>query len=83
MTEPGSFAAPAITSPHHFTLMTSDPELGRVRLLYDAARRILTDGKVFVTRGISALPVDLTPDNDPHGEHDFGAFERRRYEHAP
>jgi len=46
-------------------------------------------GKVFQTRGISALPTedqsairekvetfsDFTPDNDPYGERDFGAFD--------
>jgi len=46
-------------------------------------------GKMFVTQGITALPDDdrsaicekvetfdsFTEDNDPHGEHDFGAFE--------
>lgn len=46
-------------------------------------------GRQFATAGISALPIeaqvliwakvatfaDFTKDNDPHGEHDFGAFE--------
>ena len=46
-------------------------------------------GKMFVTQGIAALPDadrsaicekvetfdSFTPDNDPHREHDFGAFE--------
>jgi hypothetical protein len=46
-------------------------------------------GKVVMTAGIAALPADdmtailtnvrefsdFTPDNDPRGEHDFGAFE--------
>ena len=46
-------------------------------------------GRMFMTRGISALPHDVqlaiirgvatfdafTPDNDPYGEHDFGAIE--------
>ena len=49
----------------------------------------LTDGKMLLTRGVCALPVDdqaailervrnfddFTPANDPWGEHDFGAFE--------
>ena len=69
--------------------MFHDPELERVRLLNDEARRFLTDGRVYITRGIAALPVeeqaailervrtydDFRPDNDPHDEHDFGAFE--------
>ena len=49
----------------------------------------LTDGSVFVTRGVADLSTDdqaailervrcfddFTPDNDPYGEHDFGAFD--------
>src|SRR4051794_207001 len=35
------FAAPALTSPHHFTLMFHDPELEHVRLLNDEARKFL------------------------------------------
>lgn len=68
-----------------------DADLGRARIrqLNDEARRYLTDGKVVFTRGITALPEadqaailervrtfeDFTPENDPYGEHDFGAFE--------
>ena len=69
--------------------MIHDPELARVRQLNDEARKFLTDGHVFVTRGIAALPVedqaailervrtydDFTPANDPYREHDFGVFE--------
>lgn len=62
----------------------------RIRDLNDAFRTALCGhGEVFVTRGIAALPQDeqteimvrvhtfdaFTPDNDPHGEHDFGSFE--------
>jgi len=57
--------------------------------LNDAFRTGLADGHVYVTRGIAALPdaeqaaiMDrvrsfsaFSPDNDPHGEHDFGSFE--------
>jgi hypothetical protein len=46
-------------------------------------------GRAFATAGVSALPVaaqlliwskvasfaEFTEDNDPYGEHDFGAFE--------
>jgi hypothetical protein len=46
-------------------------------------------GKMFITQGIAVLPAadqsaicekvenfaTFTPDNDPYGEHDFGAFE--------
>jgi hypothetical protein len=48
-------------------------------------------GKLFQTAGIDALSLadqsairekvetfnTFTPDNDPHGEHDFGAFEHQ------
>ena len=61
----------------------------KVRALNDAFRTTMTGGKVFLTAGIDALPsdvkaivirrvvtfADFTPDNDPHGEHDFGSFE--------
>src|SRR5947207_1306493 len=58
----------------------------RIAALNDAFRRTLIGGRVYLTRGIAALPPSvqesiiaevrvfdtLTPDNDPHGEHDFG-----------
>lgn len=63
----------------------------RVRELNDAFRTTLdpAKGQVMLTQGINALPSDVkamvvrrvatfsafTPDNDPHGEHDFGNFE--------
>jgi len=61
----------------------------KIRALNDAFRTTMTGGKVFLTAGIDALPSDVkavlirrvamfsdfTPDNDPHGEHDFGSFE--------
>jgi Protein of unknown function (DUF3768) len=67
----------------------SDMSLQLVRALNDEARRYLPDGRIVVTRGIAALPVDdvaaildrvrtfddFAPDNDPYTEHDFGAFE--------
>lgn len=48
-----------------------------------------TTGRIFLTNGIASLPEavrgevlrqvqsfeDFTPDNDPHGEHDFGAID--------
>jgi hypothetical protein len=60
-----------------------------IRALNDAFRTTMTGGKVFMTAGVDALPsdvkamvirrvatfADFTPDNDPHGEHDFGSFE--------
>jgi hypothetical protein len=61
----------------------------RVRALNDAFRRSFSGGRVMMTAGVNALPPDalaealrkvrafddFTNDNDPHGEHDFGAFE--------
>ncbi len=59
----------------------------KVRALNDALRT-MTGGRVMLTAGVDALPSDVkamvirrvatfsdfTPDNDPHGEHDFGRF---------
>ena len=56
-----------------------------IRSLNDEFRRTFRGGKVFVTAGVSLrqdLPEiiqrvrtfdEFTADNDPHGEHDFGA----------
>lgn len=57
--------------------------------LNDLLRTTFLTGKVVLTEGIRALPTDVqsevlnrvrcfnvfTEDNDPHGEHDFGAFD--------
>ncbi|MGU3479076.1 DUF3768 domain-containing protein [Methylobacterium sp. D48H] len=61
----------------------------RVRALNDAFRRSFAGGRVVETPGVVGLPeVDrialllavrrfscFDPDNDPYGEHDFGAVE--------
>jgi hypothetical protein len=61
----------------------------KIRALNDAFRTTMTGGRVVMTAGVDALPNDVkamvirkvatfsdfTPDNDPHGEHDFGNFE--------
>jgi len=62
----------------------------RIRELNDAFRmRFIGDGHMFMSDGVAALPPDqqfkilqrvhgfhaFTPNNDPHGEHDFGSFE--------
>jgi hypothetical protein len=61
----------------------------RIRELNDAFRtRMLDGGRLFLTAGIVEKSLgdqaeimrrvsefsDFTEDNDPHGEHDFGAF---------
>jgi len=64
-------------------------ELQRIRRRNDEARMFLTDGTVFSTRGIAGMPTedqaailervrtfdDFDRENDPYGEHDFGAFD--------
>ena len=64
-------------------------QLERIRQLNDEARIRLTDGVVFFTPGICALPAeeqsailrrvsefdDFDAENDPYGMHDFGAFD--------
>jgi len=64
--------------------MTTD----RIRELNDAFRTTLRGGRAVMTSGVSELPdcvkaeamvqvaafSDFMPDNDPHGEHDFGSF---------
>src|SRR5262249_2989858 len=60
----------------------------RIRELNDAFRGTFAGGTVMMTSGVDELPdcvkaealrqvatfSDFTPDNDPHGEHDFGSF---------
>ena len=61
----------------------------KIRELNDRFRTTMTGGRVVMTAGVDALPndvkamvirqvatfADFTPDNDPHGEHDFGNCE--------
>ncbi|MCD7111813.1 DUF3768 domain-containing protein [Rhizobium sp. DKSPLA3] len=63
----------------------------RIRQLNDMLRGLPIPpfGQLVITRSVNELPEDervavldkvcwfdaFTPDNDPHGEHDFGAFE--------
>lgn len=58
----------------------------KIACLNDSFRTTLTGGRLMVTRGVTGLDrqtqADIlravkafsvfTPDNDPHGEHDFG-----------
>lgn len=60
-----------------------------IRDLNDDFRRTLKGGRVFMTSGVEALGVETVrrlfirvknfdafcPDNDPYGEHEFGAFD--------
>jgi len=68
--------------------MTTETSVARIRALNDTARRTSALGQFFLTRGVAELPPDdqaaildrvrtfddFTPANDPHDEHDFGAF---------
>ena len=61
----------------------------KIAQLNDALRTSFTGGRLMVTAGVSALPESIqsdvlravqafntfTPDNGPHGEHDFGRVE--------
>ena len=60
-----------------------------IRALNDAFRRTFVGGAVVVTGGVAAMPAEqrrsllakvrafeaFGEDNDPHGEHDFGAID--------
>lgn len=61
----------------------------RLRDLNDTFRRSFAGGRVMMTAGVAAMTEEqqvevfrrvrtfeaFTPDNDPHGQHDFGHFE--------
>ena len=63
-------------------------QTARIRELNDLLRTTWLTGKIYMTAGIRALPLPVqsriaeqvqsfdafSPENDPHGEHDFGAF---------
>jgi hypothetical protein len=67
--------------------MSTDTD--RIRMLNDQLRRKLLGGKAVMTPGVAALGPqavhrliqtisvfdDFCTANDPHGEHDFGAFD--------
>ncbi len=70
--------------------MTDHTNTEKIRRLNDCFRRSMAfGGTVLLTPGVSSLAPDrlaellqavrrfdaFTPDNDPHGEHDFGAVE--------
>ncbi len=67
----------------------NEDRTARIRAFNDALRSTFVGGRVLTTSGVSALGpeavavvldrvrafADFTGDNDPNGEHDFGAFE--------
>jgi hypothetical protein len=64
------------------------PSAEKIRMLNDQFRSQLRGGRVVMTAGIVGRPDarqilarvvyfrDFSPENDPHGEHDFGAFDQ-------
>ncbi|MDB5714209.1 MAG: hypothetical protein JWO15_1606 [Sphingomonadales bacterium] len=68
---------------------TTDTKASQVRSLNDGLRQDGRGGRFVITNGINALGLpavagiigklrsfdDFSADNDPHGEHDMGAFE--------
>jgi hypothetical protein len=62
--------------------------MNKIAFLNDGLRRTFARGQVVMTAGVAALPEDqlttvlervrhfdeFTPENDPHGDHDFGNF---------
>ena len=68
---------------------TTESKTDRIRTLNDAFRRTFVGGAVMITAGVEAMPLDqrrsllqkirsfetFGEDNDPHGEHDFGAVD--------
>jgi Protein of unknown function (DUF3768) len=68
---------------------TPASKIERIRQLNDDFRQSFIGGRVVVTPGIRSLPLetnaavlervrtfaDFNDENDPHGEHDFGAIE--------
>ena len=67
----------------------TDSKTDRIRALNDAFRRTFVGGAVMITAGVEAMPIAkrgaplqkvrgfeaFSEDNDPHGEHDFGAVD--------
>jgi hypothetical protein len=71
------------------TTDTTVSTIERIRELNDDFRRTFVGGLVMITAGVEAMPDEqrrsllakvrafdaFTEDNDPHGEHDFGAVD--------
>jgi hypothetical protein len=68
---------------------TTVSTIERIRELNDELRHTFVGGLVVITAGVEAMPAEqrrsllakvrafdaFTDDNDPHGEHDFGAVD--------
>lgn len=68
--------------------MSAENSAARIRNLNDQFRRTFFGGRILLTQGVTALSEqqvsellaavkafnDFTDDNDPYGEHDFGAI---------
>ena len=68
---------------------TTQSNADRIRLLNDNFRSTFVGGRVVMTQGVDALPIDtkarvilavrsfakFTERDDPHHEHDFGSFD--------
>ncbi len=73
----------------HSSTVPADERTKKIRILNDRLRCYGTGGQWLATQGISTLPPDqlkavlkavvsfykFTPDNDPHGEHDYAGLE--------
>lgn len=83
----GSEAIPALSVLNERCKM--DTKIKKIRELNDNLRQNFTGGRVLITCGVAELPTDkqleimekvrnfsnFNKDNDPNGEHDFGAFD--------
>ena len=83
----GSEAIPALSVLNERETM--EAKIKKICELNDNLRQTFTGGRVLITRGVAELPTDkqleimervknfnqFTKDNDPNGEHDFGAFD--------
>ena len=77
----------AVSQPKARTMFVNS-QTARIRDLNDAFRTTLAEGKCALSAGVAELGIpfataaaaaarayrNFTPDNDPDGEHDFGAF---------
>jgi hypothetical protein len=77
-----------VISPQLQKLLDAVPRARRIRVLNDNFRATFLGGRVMLTQGVNALPLDtkarillavqqfkdFDEGNDPHGEHDFGSL---------